>query len=196
MSVMRRANELLDHFTPRFSLPWRVVHAPAQRAGESSLGPDALSKLEVEELYARYGHLVLRRSRSMLRHETLAQDALQTVFLKVIRHGAALREVESKLGWLYTVTDNCCVDLMKRRRRDFSLEDQPLSDRAQPPPAVEARSTLSTLLAKLQPRERIVALLLYGDGLTQEEVSERLGWSRQTVNKKARLIRQIAEEME
>jgi DNA-binding transcriptional regulator LsrR (DeoR family) len=42
----------------------------------------------------------------------------------------------------------------------------------------------------------LVALLLYGDGLTQEEVSERLGWSRQTVNEKARLIRQIALEMD
>ncbi|MEY2935070.1 MAG: hypothetical protein RL033_5819 [Pseudomonadota bacterium] len=185
---MRRANELLGHFTPRFALPCRVVEAPASSA--------ALSKLEVEELYARYGHLVLRRSHSILRHEALAHDALQTVFLKVIRHGSALREVKSQLGWLYTVTDNCCVDLMKRRRRDFSFENQPSCGRAQPPPPVEARSTLSTLLSKLQPRERLVALLLYGDGLTQEEVSERLGWSRQTVNEKARLIRQLALEMD
>lgn len=196
MSVMRRANQLLDHFTPRLPLPCRVVEAPAGGVTHASLAPAALSKIEVEELYARYGHLVLRRSRSILRHETLAHDALQTVFLKVIRQGSALRDVESKLAWLYTVTDHCCIDLMKRRRRDFSFENDPSGGRSQPPPPVEARSTLNTLLGKLQPRERIVALLLYGDGLTQEEVSERLGWSRQTVNKKAQLIRQIALEMD
>jgi RNA polymerase sigma factor (sigma-70 family) len=193
MSVMRRAKELLDH-TPRPSL--RVVEAPASGARNGSLEPGALSKLEVEELYARYGHLVLRRSRGILRHETLAHDALQTVFLKVIRHGSALREVESKLGWLYTVTDHCCIDIIKRRRRAFSVENDASSGSSQPPPPVEARSTLNTLMRKLQPRERIVALLLYGDGLTQEEISERLGWSRQTVNKKAQLIRRIAREMD
>jgi RNA polymerase sigma factor (sigma-70 family) len=196
MSVMRRANELLDHFTSRPSLPWRVDEARASGAKNSSLEPGALSKMEVEELYARYGHLVLRRSRGILRHETSAHDALQTVFLKVIRHGSALRKVESKLGWLYTVTDRCCIDIMKRRRRDLRFENGPSSCSSQPPPPIEARSTLSTLLGKLQPRERIVALLLYGDGLTQEEISERLGWSRQTVNKKAKLIRQIAHEMD
>jgi RNA polymerase sigma-70 factor (ECF subfamily) len=196
MSVIRRANQLLDQFTPRLARPWRVVAAAASGEPAATPASGALSQTEVEELYARYGHLVLRRSRSILRHETLAHDALQTVFLKVLRHGSALRQVESKLGWLYTVTDNCCIDLMKRRRRDFSFETEASTCRAQPPPPVEARSTLSTLLAKLQPRERLVALLLYGDGLTQEEVSQRLGWSRQTVNAKARLIRQLAEEMD
>ena len=137
----------------------------------------------------------MRRSRGILRHETLAHDALQTVFLKVIRHGSALRAVESKLGWLYTVTDHCCIVIIKRRRRDFSVENAASSCSSQPPPPIEARSTLNTLLGKLQPRERIVALLLYGDGLTQEEISERLGWSLQTVNKKAQLIRRIAPEM-
>jgi RNA polymerase sigma factor (sigma-70 family) len=196
MRVMRRANELLDHFAPRPSLPLRIVEAPASGARNGSVEPGALSKLEVEELYARYGHLVLRRSRSILRHETSAHDALQTVFLKVIRQGSALRDVDSKLGWLYTVTDHCCIDIIKRRRRDFSFENGPSSCSSQPSPAIEARSTLNTLMGKLQPRERLVALLLYGDGLTQEEISERLGWSRQTVNKKAKLIRQIAREMD
>ena len=193
MSVMRRANELLDP-TPRPSL--RIVETPASGPSTASPEPGALSALEVEELYARYGHLVLRRSRGILRHETLAHDALQTVFVKVIRHGSALRDVESKLGWLYTVTDHCCIDIIKRRRRDFSVENAASSCSSQPPPPVEARSTLNTLLGKLQPRERIVALLLYGDGLTQQEISERLGWSRQTVNKKAQLIRRIAFEMD
>ena len=44
--------------------------------------------------------------------------------------------------------------------------------------------------------ERVIALLLFVDGLTQGEISERLGWSRQTINKKAKFIRQLALEVE
>lgn len=176
MSVMRRVAELPDPF------------------GRPE--PSALSNREVEEFYARYGHLVLRRSRGILRHETLAHDALQTVFLKVLRRGSALREAESKLAWLYTVTDRCCIDILKRSRRDSSLADEASGGSSQPPPPIEARSTLTALMDRLEPRERIIALLLYGDGLTQDEISERLGWSRQTVNKKAKLIRQMAREMD
>ena len=152
----------------------------------------ALSTREVEELYASYGHLVLRRSRTVLRHETLAQDALQNVFIKVIRHGAGLRKVESKLAWLYTVTDRCCIDLIKSHHRELQLEDDTMLDQRQFTLPMEARSVLGRLFGKLDARERMVALLLFGDGLTQEEISQRLGWSRQTVNKKAQYIRQLA----
>ena len=39
------------------------------------------------------------------------------------------------------------------------------------------------------------AALLYGDGLSQGAVSERLGWSRQTVNKRASRVRRLALEL-
>lgn len=156
----------------------------------------SLSNREVEDLYAAYGHLVFGRVQAVLRNSALAHDALQDVFVKVIRHGAALHCVDSKLAWLYTVADRCCIDIIKRGRKHQRVDSDVLLPGVQPAPPIEARSVLGAILSKLGPEDRMIALLLYSDGLSQGEISERLGWSRQTINKRATLIRQMALALE
>ena len=72
-----------------------------------------LSNSEVARVYRRYGHLMLRRCRVVLRDETLADDALQEAVIKLMRYGAELQQVDAKLRWLYRVTES---------RKSFLLE--------------------------------------------------------------------------
>ena len=46
--------------------------------------------IDVEDLYRRYGPMVLRRCRGMLRDEDLAADAMQETFVQVLRHRSSL----------------------------------------------------------------------------------------------------------
>ena len=46
--------------------------------------------LDVEGTYLRYGPLVLRRCRTLLRNDAKAQDAMQDVFVNLLRHGERL----------------------------------------------------------------------------------------------------------
>ena len=156
---------------------------------------NGLSNVELSALYQRYGHLLLRRCRAQLGDDALAQDALHTVFLKLMRHGAGVREAESQLAWLYRSTDHCCFDLLRSRRRAQRMTTRSLEvDSASMP--VHERGFVSRLLALLEPSERMLALLLFRDGFTQREASEQLGRSRQTINKQAQSIRELAQQLE
>jgi RNA polymerase sigma factor (sigma-70 family) len=174
--------------------------APPDEEGRPAPSANApLTNAEVAEVYEKYGLLIWRRSRASLRSDEWADDALQDVFVKVMRHGASLRLADSKLAWLYTVTDRCCIDIARRRRRGFvpidgAFADAPFVDARACP--IEGRNFISRLLARLGPMERSLAVLMFGEGCTQTEAARRLGWSRQTINKKAKLIRQRADEME
>ena len=42
--------------------------------------------IDVEALYRRYGPMVLRRCRQLLRRDDLAADAMQETFLRVLRN--------------------------------------------------------------------------------------------------------------
>lgn len=55
----------------------------------------------------------------------------------------------------------------------------------------ERRATLSPLLAKLAPRERLIVQLRFFDGLTQSEIARRLGISQMHVSRL--LARSVAE---
>lgn len=158
--------------------------------------PSGFSSREVAELYERYGYLLWKRSHAILRAEELADDALQDVFLKVMRHGASLRSADSKLAWLYTVTERCCLDIIKRRARGLGPIDAVEDPAAVSSSPAEGRDFLTRLLGGLAPVDRVLAILLFGEGCTQQEAAQRLGWSRQTINKKAKVIRARADELE
>ena len=150
---------------------------------------DALSNDEVAEIFRRYGHLLLRRCRSVMRDPAAAEDVLQEAFVKIMRHGAAYRAADAKLSWLYRVADNCCFDALKKRRdRPPPIPlDTDLEPRAQP--TVDERLRVAGALDRLPVRERQVAVLAFVDGLTQDQIATEIGWSRQTINRKLKEIR-------
>jgi RNA polymerase sigma-70 factor (ECF subfamily) len=134
--------------------------------------------------------MLIKRCRARLGSSGLAEDALQQVFVKLIRHGAGFRAAESKLAWLYRVADNCCFDVRRGRNEpvpdDTPADDLPGSDTSG---AIEDRCQASQILGRLGAPERRVAVLAYVDELSQGEIARELGCSRQTVNKKLRGLR-------
>jgi RNA polymerase sigma-70 factor (ECF subfamily) len=150
---------------------------------------DTLSNGEVADIFRRYGHLLLRRCRFVMRDPAAAEDVLQETFVKIMRHGAAYRAADAKLRWLYRVADNCCFDALKKRRdRPPPLPlDEDLEPRAHP--TVDERLRVAGALDRLPERERQVAVLAFVDGLTQDQIAIEIGWSRQTINRKLKEIR-------
>jgi len=159
-----------------------------------------LTPQEVAELYRQYGHLLLRRCRVLLRDEALADDALQEAFIKIMRYGRELREVTAKLRWLYRVADRCCFDLIRKRKaKQTVLVSSSKLDAALAGPAsgtsAELRAAAIGLLARLGDRERRIAVLAFVDEMSQGEIAEEVGLSRQSVNKKLQAVRKKAERL-
>src|SRR5712692_6909018 len=154
---------------------------------------------EVAQAYRQYGFLVLRRCRRILRDEAAGEDALQEVFVRLMRYGRAFEKAESKVLWLYRVADRCCFDLLARRT---SRAEAPLGESAQElrpagggAQAIEDRDVVLRFLAHFDDRLKKVAVLHYLDEMTQEEIAEATGWSRQTVFKKLAVLRDRAQAL-
>jgi RNA polymerase sigma-70 factor (ECF subfamily) len=143
----------------------------------------------VSALYARYGVLLRRRCRTILRDEALAEDALQEAFVKVLRSEGGLAGVEEPLRWLYRVVDRCCFDALRRRRRSIESPGEEDGGGVHPGVEIELRDAAMRLLSTFSEDEMQITLMLFVDGMAQGEIAEEMGVSRVTVNKKIQAIR-------
>jgi RNA polymerase sigma-70 factor (ECF subfamily) len=153
-----------------------------------------LTNEELADLYRRFGFLLQRRCRTLLRDEAAAADALQDAFVKFIRAGDALREAENPVAWMYRVVDRCCFDQLRRakRRRAEPIEDHEDAAGSHPGVDHEARNAALLILHELTEPEYEVAVLAYVDGVNQTEIAARLGLSRPTIWKRLTAVREHA----
>lgn len=147
----------------------------------------AVTRAELGQLYERYGYLVHRRCRALLRSEVDAADALQETFLRVQRYGLP-DDLREPLAWLYGVAANVCFDKRARRSRDEQrTEDDELSAslaQVGSPEDADRRAVVGTILSRFDDVTRRIGVLHHLDGLTQEEIAVETGYSRKTVGKK------------
>jgi RNA polymerase sigma-70 factor, ECF subfamily len=152
-----------------------------------------LSNQQLTAIHRQYGQLLLRRCQLRLGNLAAAEDALQEVFLKIMRHGSAYTDATCKLSWLYRVAHNCCFDLLGRQRdRAAPADVAPLADVAgsDGQPRLMARLQVRRALARLSASDRQLAVLALVEGLSQARIGIELGRSRQTINQRLRTIRE------
>jgi len=155
--------------------------------------------LDVEALAERYGPMVLRRCRQLLRDEDEAMDASQDVFVRLIQHRDRL-EARYPSSLLYRIATNVCLNRIRdRRRRPTSSDEALLVGIASAETAgadTEARLMLDRLFGRHPVSSRTIALLHYLDGLTLEQVAEVVGLSVSGVRKRLRGLRHTLVALE
>lgn len=151
-----------------------------------------LSADEVSDVVRRYGALLERRCRLLMRDRSQAQDALQELFATLLRRGEGLRQAQSKYHWLCRAADHACLDQMRRGKRVRQALPLDEIDPVGAAPGVdpEARWAVVRALGELAEDEQSLAIMLFVDGLSQGEAAAELGVSRVTVNKRAQRIRE------
>ena len=154
---------------------------------------------DVEELWNRYGSLVLRRCRQLLRDEDEALDVCQDVFVQILRRRDVL-DIRFPSSLIYRIATNLCLNRIRDRRRWPDLvEDEHLARIARlddPTAAVHARFILGRLFARHRESTRLIATLHFVDGLTLEEVAGEVGMSVSGVRKRLRALRETLVELE
>lgn len=192
----------------------------------------ALERLSDEELMeayregnARAFEFLLRRHQRpvfnfIYRHvgvESVAEEMLQEVFLRIIKGAGSYKRTAKFTTWLYTIARNLCVDQSRRakHRQHLSL-DQPvkrgekdgakLGDMvANDGPGVdrqaigrELRQRLEQAIAELADEQREVFLMREYAGLPFKEIAEIMGCPENTVKSRMRYalerLRQQLEE--
>jgi RNA polymerase sigma factor (sigma-70 family) len=153
-----------------------------------------MTATEVGSLYERFGYSVYRRCLKILRDPTRAEDAMQDVFVRVLRFGDGYRG-GSMLSWLLRIADRAALDRLQHEgprasdAPEVAVGPELPSELLQKPEAVRL---LSELLAKLARPLQEVALLTYLDGMTAAEIASALRCSTMTVKRRLRSLHEQA----
>jgi RNA polymerase sigma-70 factor, ECF subfamily len=134
-------------------------------------------------LYESYQPAILARCCRLLEDRSAAEDAAQEVFLRVHRHIRSAPENEEALRWMFRITTNYCLNML----RDRKLRPPPTDDLSDlvgvacPEERLVDRDLGRRLTMRAPAHLRAVALLYHVDGLAQHEIAVELGISRRTV---------------
>ncbi len=154
--------------------------------------------LDVEALSLRYGAMVLRRCRRLLRDENEALDACQDVFVRLLVHRTRLDGAYPS-SLLFRIATNVCLNRIRdRARRPESPGDELLATIASAESSEDlgdARMLLDWLFGRQPESSRTIAVLHYVDGLTLEEVAGQTGMSVSGVRKRLRKLRHLLTEV-
>lgn len=147
-----------------------------------------MNDAELAELYDRYAHVVYHRCLRILGNEEDAHDALQETFAKVLRHGGSFREEASPLTWMYRISTNHCLNVIRNRkgRRDklHVHREEIAGDGITSPVEAIDHQRLRDLLAEADDEERQCVVYTYFDDCSRQEVADLVGLSVPTVRKR------------
>lgn len=154
--------------------------------------------MNIEALYVRYGPMVLRRTRSLLKDEELAVEAMQDVFVQLLRRRDVM-EAQYPSSLLYRMATNVSLNRIRSKKRRPEDADDDLLGRIASIPDSEGESAARMLLDRLfgneLPSTRTMAVLHLRDGLTLEEVAEQTNMSVSGVRKRLRGLRAHLHEL-
>ena len=158
--------------------------------------------LDIEKLYKKYGPMVMRRCKFMLKNEDEAFDATQEVFLQVLRRQDSLND-KAPSSLLYTIATNTCLNKIRGlKRKPETSSDKLLLEIASSEDFEKrffATRVLEKIFSKSKEGTKTIAVLHFIDRFTLEETAEMMGMSVSGVRKRLRALREkglaVREEM-
>ncbi len=155
--------------------------------------------IDIDELYRRYGPMVMRRCRRMLTDEEQASDAMQDTFVQLIRYQHRLTDTAPS-SLLYRMATNVCLNRIRSSKRKPEHPDDELLQRIAgsmgPEKRMLARLGLGRLFAREKASTQTIAVMHLADGMTLQEVAGAVGLSVSGVRKRLRQLRTHLVELE
>ncbi len=130
---------------------------------------------------ARHLSYVLKICRAKLGNEAEAEEAAQDVFASVWKNAGQWQAGQAKITtWLFRVTSNRCIDILRRRKPTTGLDDaDEIVDEAidieRHQQAVEQNRLIRTALGQLSNDQRHAIELVYYREMRQSEAAEMMG---------------------
>src|SRR5262249_54447 len=154
-------------------------------------------EMDIAAHYRKYGPMVLRRCRKLLRDEARAEDAMHDVFVELLRREGALSD-QAPSSLLYRIATNTCLNRLRSdRRRPEDREEELLLRIADGGGALGfARVLAHRILGGELESTRTMAVMHLVDGMTLEEVAAEMALSVSGVRKRLRSLKARVRELE
>ena len=154
--------------------------------------PPTSEIVDTEGLFLKYQDRVNHYIHGLVRNREEAEDLTQETFLRALRAENSLRDPEAVRGWLYRIATNVCLDRLRQRKPQFSIDSEegtthvtskvsvgPLA--AEITERKETSACVHRCLDYLPDNYRAVILLHEGHSLTAVEIADLLGLTVATV---------------
>lgn len=152
-------------------------------------------EINVEEYYRKYGPMVYRRCMTLLKNEDRAADAMQDVFVKLLRYKKRLKH-KYPSSLLYTIATNICLNIIKSEKRMVNTDvDDILHTVAcynEGESSVIAEDYLKRIFREEKPGTKEIAVMFYIDRMKLREIADVSGLSVSGVRKRIGKVKRIA----
>lgn len=136
----------------------------------------------IQEIYNRYHRLVYGIAFSILKNKEDAEDVMQIVFSKLYSIDKSKLPKEKAGTWLYAVTKNEALAILRRKGEYVSLEDiYNCENTRNEIDSFIDKESYNKLINKLSQKEQEIVSLKILSKLTFQEIAEMLGESENTI---------------
>lgn len=142
---------------------------------------------ELTRLHAAHAEPAYRFAWSITRDESLAQDVVQELFLKLARDASPLLQARSERAMLLTITRHIALDLLRRRQSGDSIQERwakELPEWFEPADnedSIERQQHITAALAALPEEQRSAIHLHVWECLSFREIGEMEHLPTQTI---------------
>ena len=148
-----------------------------------------------QELYQQYSDVVYLTALRVTGNSADAEDALQTVFLRILKQEDRFEVAWSSAAYFRRAATNASIDILRRRAWQAETPlDGVLPQLAEESPAL-LKQRLRQALSRLEPEDAELFVLKYVEGCSGEELAEQFGIERATVGSRLFRIRQTLREV-
>jgi len=141
------------------------------------------------QIFDQYQAKVFSKALKLLKSRDLAMDVVQEVFIRVWNRRIAFAEVKNLEAFIFTMTKNFTLNVIRDRSAEISAEykyslQRDITDNTVEDLVIDQQyeNLIQQAIEKLTPQQREVFKLSRVDGLNHEEIANRLHISDRTVN--------------
>jgi len=171
---------------PKSETPNEENALQATAEAQSTPGAAPPVPIPLEELFRQHADRVFRAAYRVTGNASDAEDAVQTVFLRITRRHDELDLSQSAASYLHRAGVRAALDLLRSRRRaravpldetDSHPPESPMPDPERGSLSRELRTRLRRGLSALNPKHAEIFVLRYFEGYRNRDIAEMLDLS-------------------
>ena len=152
-------------------------------------------------LYRRYAGKVFAKCISMLADEGQARDATQDIFIKVLLNLAKFTEQSSFSTWVYSITYNYCIDMIRKKKKmpllfteDVGKVSRETNEELPDSVLLEMKQErLEKVIDRLPAGDKAILMMKYIDDMQIKEIGDVLGKTESAIKMQIMRAKQRAQ---
>lgn len=139
---------------------------------------------DIKTIHEKYSFLIYSRCLSLLGSKDEAMDALQDIFMKLIKYKGTVSDNEMIVPWIYRVVKNHCLNVIRYRNK-FSNNEvlEYIPSKGKFDDDIDNRLLINQILSIHDKKVQDAIYYTYIEKLNQEEIRQVTGQSPATIRR-------------